>query len=147
MGVRRKARELALQALYQIEMSGQPAEPAFEIFYNHFEVSKKSGPYARDLVVGVNEKWDAVNKVIGRHTENWRLERISLIDRNILRIAVYELLYQDEVPDRVAINEAIEIAKRYGTDESGAFINGILDAVCNCEGKENTSSNKNKLVE
>ena len=140
MGVRRKARELALQALYQIELSGQAAEPAFEDFYNHFEVGAKSGPYARALVVGVHEKLDVVNEVSGRHAENWRQERISLVDRNILRIAVYELLYQDEVPGRVAINEAIEIAKRYGTEESGAFINGILDAVNNCEGKEKASS-------
>lgn len=129
MGTRRKSREIALQSLYQIEMSNQPPEEAFAIFCQHFEVSKQSLSYARELVFGVRGKWDEINEMIGVHADNWRLERMSLVDRNILRVAVYELCCQKDIPARVVINEAIEVAKRFGTDESGPFINGILDAI------------------
>ncbi|OGQ97048.1 MAG: transcription antitermination factor NusB [Deltaproteobacteria bacterium RIFOXYD12_FULL_57_12] len=129
MGTRRKSREIALQSLYQIEMSNQPPEEAFDIFCQHFEVSKQSLSYARELVFGVRGKWDEINEMIGVHADNWRMERMSVVDRNILRVAVYELCCQKDIPARVVINEAIEVAKRYGTDESGPFINGILDAI------------------
>jgi N utilization substance protein B len=101
----------------------------FEEFCTHFQVSKKTIPYAGKLLKGVREKRDEINELISRHAENWRLERMSVIDRNILRLAVYELHYQDDVPTSVAINEAVEIAKRYSTDDSGPFINGILDSM------------------
>ena len=129
MGTRRKSRELALQALYQGEMAGQGDILEFDEFCVHFQVDKKSIPYAEKLLAGVQEKGEVINKLISRHAQNWRLERMSVIDRNILRIAVYELYYQDDVPASVAINEAVEIAKRYSTDDSGPFINGILDAM------------------
>jgi N utilization substance protein B len=129
MGTRRKSRELALQALYQEELAGQATLLDFEEFCVHFQVSKKTKPYAVKLLEGVREKRDEINELISRHAENWRLERMSFIDRNILRLAVYELHYQDDVPTSVAINEAVEIAKRYSTDDSGPFINGILDSM------------------
>jgi len=129
MGTRRKSRELALQALYQEELAGQATLLDFEEFCAHFQVSKKTIPYAVKLLEGVREKRDEINELISRHAENWRLERMSFIDRNILRLAVYELHYQDDVPTSVAINEAVEIAKRYSTDDSGPFINGILDSM------------------
>ena len=139
MGTRRKSRELALQALYQGEMVGQDGLLDFDEFCIHFQVNKKSIPYAKKLLAGVQDKGDVINQLIRKHAQNWRLERMSVIDRNILRIAVYELYYQDDVPCSVAINEAIEIAKRYSTDDSGPFINGILDAMakeetCKAEG-------------
>lgn len=129
MGIRRKARELALQVLYQIDLAGLEPTPALELFCEHFETGKKSMPYARRLVQGVVDNQKEFDVMIGSHAENWRPERMSIIDRNILRLALYELRYQDEVPARVVINEAIEVAKRFGNEESGPFINGILDAI------------------
>lgn len=129
MGTRRKAREFALQFLFQAEFIDQPAGPAFESFCGNFEINKKSIPYARKLALGVREKWEEINSLINQYADNWRLERMSVIDRNIIRLAVFELYFLDDVPVKVAINEAVEIAKRYGTDESGPFINGILDAI------------------
>ena len=129
MGIRRKARELALQVLYQIDLTGLEAAPALELFCEHFEVSKKSMPYTRLLVQGVIDNRQELDSLIGSHAENWRPERMSVIDRNILRLALYELRYQNDVPPKVVINEAIEVAKRFGNEESGPFINGILDAV------------------
>ena len=139
MGTRRKSRELALQALYQGELAGQEKRLDFEEFCAHFQVNKKSIPYAKKLLVGIQEKGDQLNQLISRYAENWRLERMSVIDRNILRLAVYEMYFLDDVPTSVAINEAVEIAKRYSTDDSGPFINGILDTMSREEisGKEN----------
>jgi N utilization substance protein B len=133
MGTRRKSRELALQALYQGELAGQARLLDFEEFCAHFQVSKKAIPYAIKLLGGVQEKSEEINQLISRYAENWRLERMSVIDRNILRLAVFELHYQDDVPTSVAINEAVEIAKRYSTDDSGSFINGILDGLAKVE--------------
>lgn len=129
MGIRRKSRELALQALYQEELAGQTAILDFEEFCVHFQINKKTIPYARKLLNGVNEQKQAIDKLISRYAENWRLERMSVIDRNILRLAVFEMYYQNDVPVSVAINEAVEISKRYSTDDSGSFINGILDGI------------------
>ena len=119
MGTRRKSRELALQALFQGEMAGQSGLLDFDEFCTHFQVNKKSIPYAKKLLAGVQEESDQIDQLISRHAENWRLERMSVIDRNILRLAVYEMYSQEDVPVSVAINEAVEIAKRYSTDDSG----------------------------
>ena len=140
MGTRRKSRELALQALYQEELSGRNGLLDFEEFCIHFQANKKAIPYAKKLLDGVQEKKEEINQLISRYAENWRLERMSVIDRNILRLAVFELHYQDDVPTSVAINEAVEIAKRYSTDDSGPFINGILDGMA----KEEISGAENK---
>ena len=141
MGTRRKSRELALQALYQGEQAGQNGLLVFEEFCVHFQVNNKSIPYAKKLLDGVQEKADAINQLISKYAENWRLERMSVIDRNILRLAVYVVHYQDDVPTSVAINEAVEIAKRYSTDDSGPFINGILDSMA----KEEASGPEDKV--
>jgi N utilization substance protein B len=133
MGTRRNSRELALQALYQGELAGETGLLDFEEFCVHFQVNKKAIPYARKLLQGVQGKREEINQRISRYAENWRLERMSVIDRNILRLAVFELHYQDDVPTSVAINEAVEIAKRYSTDDSGSFINGVLDAMARDE--------------
>jgi N utilization substance protein B len=140
MGTRRKSRELALQALYQGELAGPAGLLDFAEFCAHFQVNKKAMPYAKKLLDGVQGKREEINQLISRYAENWRLERMSVIDRNILRLAVFELHYQDDIPTSVAINEAVEIAKRYSTDDSGPFINGILDAMA----KEEVSGVANK---
>ena len=129
MGTRRKAREVALQALYQYELLQQGDRFSFEQFCSHFQINKKAIPYARTLLVGIHEKEKEIDQHISKYAENWRLERMSVIDRNILRLAVFELIYQNDIPASVAIIEAVEIAKRYSTDDSGPFINGILDAM------------------
>ncbi len=140
MGKRRKSRELALQALYQGELAGSEGLVDFSEFCAHFQMNKKTIPYAQKLLEGVLEKRKAIDSMISRYAENWRLERMSVIDRNILRLAVFELYFQEDVPASVAINEAVEIAKRYSTDDSGPFINGILDAMVKDEtsGQEDT---------
>jgi len=145
MGTRRKSRELALQALYQGELAGQNGFLDFEEFCAHFQVNKKAIPYAKKLIDGVRENGDVLNQLISKFADNWRLERMSLIDRNILRLAVYEMHYQEDVPVSVAINEAVEIAKRYSTDDSGPFINGILDAMVKEEASD--AENNKKPVE
>jgi len=129
MGIRSKAREAALKALYQIDVTGQPPEISFPRICEHYEINQQAIPFARELVEGVFRERDQIDEQIRQHAENWRIDRMSLIDRNIIRLGVYELCHAPEVPARVIINEAIELAKRYGTEESGAFVNGILDAV------------------
>jgi len=129
MGTRRKARELALTALYQGEMTSTSAVENFPLLCDNFEVNKKSVPYARELVEGITERLDEINDKIAESAVNWRLSRMSVLDRNIIRLAAYEMLFKDDVPARVAIDEAIELAKRYCTDDSPSFINGILDAI------------------
>jgi len=128
MGLRRISRELALQCLYQIDQGGD-AEADINLLRQSFEVNKKAAGFAQDLVVGVKENLDKINSLIVEHAVNWRLERMLVVDRNILRIAVYELVFCPDVPPSVVINEAIEISKRYSSPDSASFINGILDSV------------------
>jgi N utilization substance protein B len=136
MGTRRRAREAALQFLFQDDFldRGRSTDAAeldarFGAFSLLYQVNRKARPYARALIGGIFEKLDEIDGAIGAHATNWRLERIAATDRNLLRVAIFELLFQDDVPSQVAINEAVEIAKRFGTQESPAFINGVLDAV------------------
>ncbi len=136
MGTRRKAREAALQFLFQDDFieKGSPEQPdeldeRFAAFSLLYQVNKKARPYARDLLLGVFAKIEQIDAAIGEHATNWRLERIAATDRNLLRVAIYELMFAEDVPPQVAINEAVEIAKRFGSEDSPAFINGVLDAV------------------
>ncbi len=130
MGSRRKSREAALQALFLMEMNpSNPLEQSLAVFLENFPVKKGSQPYFFRLVHGVWDQKKAIDRLIKDYAENWRIERMSGVDRNILRMAVYELVYCDDIPPRVAINEAIDLGKQYGTEESGAFINGILDSI------------------
>jgi N utilization substance protein B len=145
MGIRRKSRELALQVLYQGELAGGPEMLDFAEFCVHFQVNRKAIPYAEILLAGVQEKKEEINKLISRHAENWRLERMSVIDRNILRLAVFELYYRDDVPATVIINEAVEIAKRYSTDDSAPFINGILDGMVRAGARPRIKDNNGLL--
>lgn len=120
---------MALQCLYFQEMSQGTADEALRTYAENFEVHKNALVYARQLVKGVNDHADEIDGLIRRYAVNWRLSRIAAIDRAILRIAIYEFCFAKEVPKSVAINEAIEIAKRYSTDDAGPFVNGILDAI------------------
>ena len=109
---------------------GDPAE-SFERVCESFGPPKEIRPYSREVVVGVWENRTDLDRLISRSSKNWRVERMSRVDINILRIAIYEVLYMKDVPPKVSIDEAVELGKRYGTEESGAFINGILDHIYN----------------
>ena len=128
-GTRRKGRELALQALYQIEMTGDISAGAVDSLLNHFEGAATAKELARRLVAGVVSQRSEIDRRIEECTENWKLTRLAKIDFLILRLATYELIYCPDIPHNVSLNEAIEIGKRFGTDDSAAFINGVLDQI------------------
>ena len=128
-GLRNKARELALQCLYQVDQSGNP-EADIELIRQNFQATKKAVTYGNELVDGVKAHLAELDSLIETHAENWQVSRMAVVDRNILRVAFYEMLYGVDVPDAVAVNEAVEIAKRFSTDDAPAFINGILDSFC-----------------
>lgn len=129
MGQRRKARELAVQFLYQLDTTGEDIDTGLESFKEAFGLPKKPAVLFSQLVTGVISHRDEMDSVIERCSHNWRVDRMTVVDRNILRLAVFEMLYLTDVPDKVSINEAVELAKDFGSDESPAFINGVLDAV------------------
>jgi len=126
---RRLSRELAMQALFQIEMNQDHSREAIESFCEHFRVPKNVKPFFLRLIEGVKEFQHKIDPLIERFSENWKISRMSRVDRNVMRIALYELLYCDDIPPKVSINEAIDIGKKFGTEDSGAFINGILDSI------------------
>ncbi|HID28564.1 MAG TPA: transcription antitermination factor NusB [Desulfobacterales bacterium] len=142
MGNRRRSRELAMQALFQIEMTQDHSREAIELFCEHFRVPKNAKPFFLRLVEGVKEFQHEIDPLITGFSENWKINRMSRADRNIMRIAVYELLFCDDIPPKVSINEAIDIGKKFGTEESGAFINGILDSIRISLEKENRLHSK-----
>ena len=126
---RTKARERALQALYQIDVAAEGIDDALARFWKSFEpVEREDMDLAEALVRGVAEHRRAIDDTIERISTNWRLDRMAKVDRNVLRLAVYELLRTD-VPVKVVINEAIELGKKFGSESSGAFVNGVLDRV------------------
>ena len=130
MGRRRKARELALQLLYQLDVQGEEHPgPHLDDFWLQHPVDREAREFAESLVRGTKLHGAEIDELISRYAENWELDRMAVVDRNILRLAVYELVWGTDVPPKVAINEAIEIAKKFGTQESSRFINGILDRV------------------
>jgi N utilization substance protein B len=129
MGTRRKSRELALQVLFQMDVGEIALEDAVKNFWKIEKVLPEIRDFTLKLSGGVAENIVQIDELIKKYTKNWALDRINNIDRNILRIAVYEIIYCPDIPYKVSINEAIEIAKKYGTPESGKFINGVLDRV------------------
>jgi N utilization substance protein B len=129
MGSRRRSRELAMQTLYYIDMSAHNEKDSLHFFCHNFELAKKSDAFYFRLIEGILNTKFGVDNIIRRFSNNWKLSRMACVDRNVLRIAVYEMLYCEDIPYKVSINEAIDVAKKYGTEESGAFINGILDSI------------------
>ncbi len=126
---RTKARERALQALYQIDVAAEGIDEALARFWRSFEpVEREVMTLAESLVRGVAQHRRVVDEEIERVSSNWRLDRMAKVDRNVLRLATYELLKTD-VPVKVAINEAIELGKKYGSESTGAFVNGVLDKI------------------
>jgi len=138
MGTRRQARELAMQALFYMDIQKDASEEMLEYFCGCFCPSKKSRPFFIKLVNGVLGAKDQIDALVERFSQNWKINRMSCVDRNVMRIAVYEMIYCDDIPPKVSINEAVDIGKKFGTQESGAFINGIMDSIRGTLEKEGT---------
>ncbi|MBL8861287.1 MAG: transcription antitermination factor NusB [Planctomycetes bacterium] len=128
---RTRARELALQFLYQLDLRGDGLLSEAREFVASEERDAETTRFALKLVQGTHENRAAIDAMIGGVAQNWNISRMAVVDRNVLRLATYELVHCPDVPPKVAINEAIELGKRYSTQNSGAFINGILDKIMN----------------
>ena len=129
MRKRSRSRQIALEALYQIDLTRADAADVADRYVAARGKDAAVAEFARRLILGTVEKGDELDRVIADAAENWRLNRMAILDRNILRMAVFELLHMDDIPPKVSINEAIELAKRYGTAGSGQFVNGVLDRI------------------
>lgn len=133
-GGRRRARETALQALYQIDVGGiapVDVDAALETFFSLYaqDEDEETRKFAGELVRGCAERFEAIDTKIRDVSRHWRIERMARVDRNVMRLAVYELLALPDVPRRVTLNEAVELAKRYGDENSASFVNGVLDKI------------------
>jgi N utilization substance protein B len=130
VGRRRKSRELALQLLYQLDVQGEPSpEPYLDEFWARHPVDREVRGFVESLVRGTKQHQAKIDELIAQYAEHWDLERMAVVDRNILRQGIFELLWMTETPPKVVINEALEVAKKFSTRESSRFINGMLDRV------------------
>jgi len=137
---RRTARELAFKLLFQMELQKSDIDEQIEVFFEENEAEEKQKKYIIDVVRGTRKEIAEIDKRVGKYLKGWKLGRLSKTDLSILRLAVYEILNRDDIPQNVSINEAVELAKTYGSEESAAFINGVLGQIV----KENL---KNSEVE
>jgi len=115
--------------LFQIDMAGGAPAEVYPHFWKEHEAEDAVKSFAQGLVDGVMKEREALDRIIAGSVDNWRIERMAVVDRNILRVAVYELAWLPDTPSVVVLDEAIEVGKKYGSEQSGSFINGILDAV------------------
>ncbi len=138
VGARHKARALALQTLYEIDTAGHKADVVIERLLSEEGLTGESGMFTRDLVMGVIQNKEKLDKSIKTHAPAWPVDQISVIDRNILRLAILEILIDNKVPVKVAINEAVELAKTFGADRSSKFVNGVLGSVSTLVSKKET---------
>jgi len=129
MGKRRKARESTLQILFQLEFNSNQPETTIKQYWESRRTSEEIKEYSHWLVNGIMSHQREIDSVIQSVSEHWRLSRMAVIDRNILRLAVFELLFEEDMAAAIIINEAIEIAKKYSSEEAATFVNGILDAI------------------
>lgn len=129
MGKRRQARELAIQVLFHLEFSPGDPDKVLDLICENFRSQETVMPFSRQLVVGVCEAKKELDLLISSASKNWRLERMSRLDRCILRLAAFEICFLDDIPPKVSIDEALEIGKRFGSENSGRFINGVLDNI------------------
>ena len=130
MRKRSLARDWALKILYQSDITGRAVERSAEIFWEHEEQKDEQIlEFSKRLVLGVHEHLKTIDEKISQYATNWQLKRMAIIDRNILRLGVYELQFANDIPPKVTINEAVELAKKYGDLDSSKFVNGILDKI------------------
>jgi N utilization substance protein B len=138
MGSRRKGREAALRILYFMDVSGVSGTQAIKSYWGHLsgdEEPPEQVDFANRLVRAYAEREDDVNEIIRSASHHWRLERMPIVDRNVLRLAIVELREMGDIPKRVTLNEAVELAKRFGSEGSGSFVNGVLDRIATELGK------------
>jgi transcription antitermination factor NusB len=131
MGKRRQSRELAMKVLFSLDYFKTNPEECFDLVCNNFDASEDIKPFSRELVLGVFSCFKEIDTLIDKTSKNWRLERIGRVDRAILRLAIYEFLKREDIPPKVSINEAVDLGKKFGGKDSGAFINGLLDKIYN----------------
>ena len=143
MGTRHNGRELALKALYQIDLRGGASTDDLALFFEAFPAEDLSRKFAVTLVTGVRGEQLALDRQIADVLEHWSIGRLSRVDHNILRLAIFELLRMEDIPARVTIDEAIELAKTYGDQESGRFVNGVLDQVASRLGLKDKGEESN----
>lgn len=129
MGIRRQGREAAFQLIYQLDLSGESYESAVDEFWIQTCTPRQAREFTESLTKGVLANLDRIDGLLAEHSHHWKMHRMNTVDRSILRLGVYELIFCGDTPTKVIINEAIEIGKKYGTTESGSFINGILDKI------------------
>jgi len=129
MGARRKSREIVLQTLYFVDNLSFNKEESWKKVTSKFKAGRTVLDYSNLLYKGIKEKEKEIDRKINKYAKDWKIERMNIVDKNIMRIAIYEMLYVEEIPYRVAIDEALELAKKYSTDRAKKFINGILDKV------------------
>ena len=130
-GERRKAREQALQALYEIDLAGHASQEVMARLKEETALTPEGAEFASELMEGVVRNREKIDEQIKHFAPAWPLEQMAVVDRNILRLAIYELLHNNKVPVKVAINEAVELAKSFGADSSPRFINGVLSSISN----------------
>ncbi len=126
---RRRAREIALHVLYQLDLHQENPREALDLYWENFKPSRRARELCERLIVGVFQNREKIDQLIEEHSEHWTLKRMAVVDRNILRFATFELLNCPDIPFKATLNEAIELAKKFGTEDSSAFINGILDKI------------------
>ena len=134
MKVRHQARIAALQALFEIDCAHHNPAAVIERRLHDVPLPEAGAHFARDLVQGVSKKREQLDLLIGRYAPEWPVDQIAIIDRNILRMAIYEILMRNDTPVKVAINEAVELAKEFGSDSAGRFVNGVLGSLVSAEG-------------
>lgn len=129
MRKRTRARELAMQFLYAVDIKKTAAEAELEAYFSEQNEEPQVKDFCRRLVSGTLSNIERIDSLITKYADNWELERMAVVDRNIMRLGAYELLYETNIPPKVSINEAVELAKKYGDSDSGKFVNGILDRI------------------
>lgn len=136
--MRRRARELAIKVLFHMEFTPGDPDEVFYLICENFSPSESIRSFSKELVTGVCDRKEELDRLIRRASKHWRLERMSRVDRSILRLGAFEILVMRDIPPKVSIDEAVELGKKYGTEDSGAFINGILDNIYNNLRQEGT---------
>ena len=129
MGERRRARELAVQVLFHLEFSHDDPSEVFDLICENFDARKSIRDFSRKLVLGVYDKKKTLDKVISEASKNWRINRMARLDKSILRLAAFEIMFVEDIPPKVSLDEAVEIGKKFGGEDSGRYINGVLDNI------------------
>jgi transcription antitermination factor NusB len=131
MGRRRRARELAIQILFHLEFNADDPREVFDLICGNFRTQESIKPFSAQLVLGVCEKREELDALIIHASNNWRLPRMARLDKCILRLAAFEMMFMHDIPPKVSIDEAVDLGKKFGSEDSGSFINGILDNIYN----------------